>query len=397
MIHHTVFLRLEGPLQAWGDTSKFVVRRSMDAPTKSGVLGLICCAMGLSRQAARDRLVDLNGLTMGVRIDRAGTRWWDYHTVGAGIGLITAAGKLKMGAQGTLVTRREYLADASFLVALSGDAAIINEVALALSSPMWPIYLGRKSCSPAVPILARPREGESWTNPGIHSNLTAALEAVPWPPRYDTDAPYDARHNRIKTIDLPCLIEWCATELQTIAPAAAEVWYDAPVAFTPQVHQPRLVVRKSVEVMVGKALQQHASAPPRPRANYTNSEWTSERLVDVVNERTGEVTREPYGARPRRLHRDHGLCVFCKSPANTVQHVTYRRAGGDETQEDLRSLCRLCHDAVTMIEYGLGMGLDRINPEDSQYRERIIAKRTEIIQFRSLENRRRQLQAEEIE
>ncbi len=48
-----VFLRLEGPLQAWGDNSKFVIRRTMEAPTKSGVIGLICCAMGLSRQARR--------------------------------------------------------------------------------------------------------------------------------------------------------------------------------------------------------------------------------------------------------------------------------------------------------------------------------------------------------
>ena len=54
--NNTLFLRLEGPLQAWGDNSKFVIRRCMDAPTKSGVLGLICCAMGLSRQAARDKL-----------------------------------------------------------------------------------------------------------------------------------------------------------------------------------------------------------------------------------------------------------------------------------------------------------------------------------------------------
>ncbi len=45
-----IFLRLEGPLQAWGDTSKFVIRRSMEAPTKSGVLGLICCAVGWSAE-----------------------------------------------------------------------------------------------------------------------------------------------------------------------------------------------------------------------------------------------------------------------------------------------------------------------------------------------------------
>jgi CRISPR system Cascade subunit CasD len=145
MTANTLFLRLEGPLQAWDDTSKFVIRRCRDAPTKSGVLGLICCAMRYWRKRCaqepipdaalaelaqrlvkrddqdknepRRALLDLlNRLQVGVRIDRPGTRWWDWHTVGARIGLMTAEGKLKTGAQGTLITRREYLADASLIV-----------------------------------------------------------------------------------------------------------------------------------------------------------------------------------------------------------------------------------------------------------------------------------------
>lgn len=63
----------------------------------------------------------------------------------------------------------------------------------------------------------------------------------------------------------------------------------------------------------------------------------------------------------------------------------------------MRSLCRLCHDAVTMLEYGLGMGLDRINPEERRWRNLIIRKREDIIKFRSLETRRRRLAAEEVE
>ena len=50
-----------------------------------------------------------------------------------------------------------------------------------------------------------------------------------------------------------------------------------------------------------------------------------------------------------------------------------------------------------MIEYGLGMGLDRINPEEKRWREKIMEKRAEIINFRSLETRRRRLAAEEVE
>lgn len=351
----TVFLRLEGPLQAWGDNSKFVIRRTMEAPTKSGVLGLICCAMGLSREKARCELPKLNELVMGVRLDRPGTRWWDYHTVGAGHGLLTAEGRVKTGAAGTLVTRREYLCDASFLVALQGDDAdLVGCVAEHLQNPVWPVFLGRKCCPPGVPVFA----GED-----RHADLLSALQAAPWCPRYNGESPEEW--------PLPCLIEWRPSDTEPAARPDAEVWYDRPVAFDPPVHEARLIVRGYVTVEVADPTQHQTPAPPRPRAQYQNTEYKK--------------------ARAKRLDADSGLCVFCKSAATTVQHITYRRAGGDEQQEDLRSLCRLCHDAVTMIEYGLGMGLDRINPEDARWREDIIAKRDEIIAFRSVEGRRRAL------
>jgi len=379
LVNNTIFLRLEGPLQAWGDTSKFVIRRSMDAPTKSGVLGLICCAMGLSRAAARERLQELNALTMGVRIDRPGARWWDYQTVGAGTGMTTAAGRVKTGAQGTLITRREYLADASFLVAIQGDAALIGGIAKALQSPKWSMFLGRKSCPPSVPVFAWPgeRQGETWTNPGKHADLKAALEAVPWRPRYGHDVPRDGLGQRLDTVKLECFIEWRAASDDDIAPAEAEVWYDAPVCFDPPVHEPRLVMRKRVSPRVGDPLQGRTPASPRPRADYKNSEYQKRRSA--------------------RLETDRGLCVFCKAPATTVQHVTYRRAGGDEVQDDLRALCRLCHDAVTMIEYGHGMGLDRIDPCEPHWRDEILRTRGEILRHRSLETRRRHLTPDEVE
>ncbi|MCX5643239.1 MAG: type I-E CRISPR-associated protein Cas5/CasD [Phycisphaerae bacterium] len=428
---NTIFLRLEAPLQAWGDTSKFVIRRSMEAPTKSGLLGLVCCAMGWSRRkVAEDPIPDqnlhdlaqrlikhdeksqreprralldlLNTLTMGVRMDRPGTRWWDYHTVGARIGMTTAAGgPPKTGAKGTVIKRLEYLADASFLVALQGDAILIGTVAEALRSPKWQLYLGRKSCPPSIPVLVTRRRDDGSLEPMIeeHASLETALSSLslPWRPRHEENLREDDRVRRNGQprekwkIALDYIWEWRRTGAEPVAPPDAEVWYDVPFSFDPPVHHPRLVRRDQVTVRVGDALQQHTPPPPRPRANYTNPQWTSEELVEVVDERTGEVTREPFGARPRRLRRDRGLCVFCKSPATTIQHVTYRRAGGNEAQEDLRSLCRLCHDAVTMIEYGLGMGLDRIDPCDVRWRDDILRTRGEIVRFRSEETRRRAL------
>lgn len=368
MIPNTLFLRLEGPLQAWGDhQSKFVVRRTAEAPTKSGVIGMVCAALGVSRpQAAGTWLATLAALRMAVRIDAPGVRWWDYHTVGAGMRMRIAEGPGKTK-EGAMLTRREYLCDASFLVALQGEPRLIGQLQAALQKPQWALYLGRKSCPPSRPLLAHP--------PGDFPGLLSAITSVPCRRRFKAEPVPPS---------VACLLDWEPTAEEPDAPDDAAVCYDVPLSFEPPAHTARFVIRKELrtgadgEVAVTpQPAQNPTPLPPRPRADYRNAEYRK--------------------ARAGRLAADHGLCVFCKSPATTVQHVTYRRAGGGESHDDLRSLCRLCHDAVTMIEYGLGMGLDRINPEDAQWRQRIIKKRAEIVSFRSLETRRRHLAAEEVQ
>jgi CRISPR system Cascade subunit CasD len=368
MTANTLLLRLEGPLQAWGDQqSKFVIRRTAEAPTKSGVIGMLCAALGASRPDAAEKWLPMLGsLRMGVRIDLPGVRWWDYHTVGAGMRMRIAKGEGETK-PGAMLTRREYLCDASFLVALKGETGLISQLETAIKTPKWTLYLGRKSCPPSRPLLEHPS--------GYFPDSLSALASVPWRKRYKDDRPPE---------NVDCLFDWEPTIEQSEAPDDALIWYDVPVTFDPPSHQPRFVIRKKLLVgkdgdlkLADKPTQTDTPRPPRTRADYGNTEYKKRRK--------------------ERLDHDHHLCVLCKSPATTVQHVTYRRAGGNEEADDLRSLCRLCHDAVTMIEYGLGMGLDRINPEDPQWRERIIKKRDDIIKFRSLETRRRRLAAEEVE
>jgi CRISPR system Cascade subunit CasD len=366
MSANTLFLRLEGPLQSWGDQqSKFVIRRSGEAPTKSGVIGMLCAALGVSRvEAAQGWLSKLAALRMGVRIDQPGIRWWDYHTVGAGMPMRTAEGRSKPGA---LLTRREYLCDASFLVALQGEPDLIAKLEAAMRAPQWVLYLGRKCCPPSRPVLEHPA--------AEFPDVLSALESVPWRPRLKDDPLPEA---------LDCLLDWEPTAARAEAPDDALVWYDVPVSFDPPSHQPRFVIRRELRVgadgevtVAPKPAQTETPSPPRPRADYKNTEYRNRRA--------------------ERLDEDYHLCVFCKAPATTVQHITYRRAGGNERKDDLRSLCRLCHDAITMIEYGLGMGLDRIDPTEPRWRPLIDQKRRQIIEFRSLETRRRHLVAEEVE
>lgn len=78
--------------------------------------------------------------------------------------------------------------------------------------------------------------------------------------------------------------------------------------------------------------------------------------------------------RAAMLHRrmtDHDLCVFCGAPAEEVHHMTYENYG-HETDEDLRSLCRLCHLACSTLEYGHDMRCHRIDPLDPAQRQPIL-------------------------
>jgi CRISPR system Cascade subunit CasD len=180
----TLLLRLAGPMQSWGTQSRFTIRDSGLEPSKSGVIGLLCAALGKPRTeeagASEPTLEELARLRMGVRVDREGRLLVDYHTAGGThrrgetYGVVRADGT----PGGTVVSQRYYLADADFLVGLEGDTALLAALDAALARPRWPLYLGRKSFVPGLPVRLpdAPPEG-----PGLRqASLEDALRSFPW-------------------------------------------------------------------------------------------------------------------------------------------------------------------------------------------------------------------------
>ncbi len=165
-------LRLDGLLQSWGEHSKWGYRDSAAMPTKSGVIGMIGCAMGLERDD--DRLGELSEkLCMAVRADRPGREIMDFQTVQSK-DFLNAEGK-RLGKKGeyyTIITYRTYLQDACFTVALSGDGGCLREISEAFARPRWPVYLGRKSCVPSRPVCEGITEK--------YSTLADAIREIPF-------------------------------------------------------------------------------------------------------------------------------------------------------------------------------------------------------------------------
>jgi CRISPR system Cascade subunit CasD len=146
-MRQTLLLRLAGPMQSWGTQSRFSIRDTGLEPSKSGVFGLLCAALGTQRDDTETLQRLRESLVMGVRVDREGVMKKDFHTAKD---LAKANGN---GTKDTEVSDRWYLADADFLVGLeSGDAAWLHHLNDALAHPVWQIFLGRKSFIPAKPV-----------------------------------------------------------------------------------------------------------------------------------------------------------------------------------------------------------------------------------------------------
>lgn len=148
-------LYLDAPLQAWGYQSKFDRRTTLSFPTRSGILGMLCAAMGVDR-AETAALGELRALEMTVITLQQQGRLVDFHTVGGGWNKKVHPGNIVRKADGkvgtTVLTQREYLESARFGAILSGNDEMIERVSAALCNPRWGIWLGRKACVPASPV-----------------------------------------------------------------------------------------------------------------------------------------------------------------------------------------------------------------------------------------------------
>jgi CRISPR system Cascade subunit CasD len=152
-------LFLDGPLQSWGFASRFDRRSTALHPTRSGVLGLVAAALGIDKysEGEEQRIASFESLRLTTftlpRRSRRGDdlemqRLEDYHTV---TGIRRASGKLDREA--TVQTYRQYLLDSRFGVLVEGSLALLKEISAALQDPKWGVWLGRKCCIPASPVL----------------------------------------------------------------------------------------------------------------------------------------------------------------------------------------------------------------------------------------------------
>ncbi|MGE5560673.1 MAG: type I-E CRISPR-associated protein Cas5/CasD [Chloroflexota bacterium] len=234
----TLLLRLAGPMQSWGTQSRFSERDCGHEPSKSGVIGLICAALGKPRREdpsdrSHPKLADLAALDMGVRVDREGVVQRDFQTAGGGTltgdryGVARARGVVG----DTVTSSRYFIADAQYLVGLEGDDALLRRIDRALRHPVWPLGLGRRSYLPDPPV---------WLPDGLSRKpLRLALREYPWLARTAAEA----AQMRAASAERPLTLRLV---LESADDASADIRCDVPLCFAERRFAPRFVTTETM-------------------------------------------------------------------------------------------------------------------------------------------------------
>ncbi|GAA4901695.1 hypothetical protein GCM10025789_20390 [Tessaracoccus lubricantis] len=216
-------LRLAGPLQSWGASSRFTRRTTESAPTKSGLLGLLAAAQGRRRS---DPIEDLLGLELAVRTEQQGVLLSDFQTAHHRI-------------RGTAMplTYRHYWSDAVFTAHIGGPREVLEGLHEALADPRFPLYFGRRSCVPEGRVALGVFDG----------SVSDSVRDCQWYP--GRTALQKARRSRESAVHL--LVQADHSAFPDL-PAGQEL-NDVPISFNPEHRQyrSRAVVNLRVRVETG--------------------------------------------------------------------------------------------------------------------------------------------------
>lgn len=161
-----LIIKLQGAMQAWGGHTFENYRPSHIFPTRSAVVGLLGACLGIDRADIQSR-ADLNSsFELTVRADRRKVqtkqfgqikektltmqKMTDFHTV---LDARKVDGSPRKDA---IISRREYLCDAEFSLALgfrNNAVFSLEKVKDAIQKPHYTPTLGRRSCPIQHPLF----------------------------------------------------------------------------------------------------------------------------------------------------------------------------------------------------------------------------------------------------
>ncbi len=175
-----LMFRLYGPMASWGDIAVGEYRPSFAHPSKSAVMGMLAAAVGLRREEEDKQRQFTGSYGFAVQVHAAGTLLRDYHTIQVppkqrGVKHATRRSELLAPKLNTILSSRDYRCDAFYTIAIwdfvEHPPYSLAELVLSLACPVFTLYLGRKSCPPALPMQARTIRAENLKQAFLNVNF----------------------------------------------------------------------------------------------------------------------------------------------------------------------------------------------------------------------------------
>lgn len=146
-------------LQSWRNTTLGPNKGFTEIhPTKSGIAGMIACAMGYPKDDSRietlknsfELYLDINkSSSITNKENKIPDVMMDFQTVRSKNGMVLVGGTLDCNAS---LMEKEFLVNHKFVLYIKADDELLMNIQYALKNPVWDYYLGSKCCIPAEPV-----------------------------------------------------------------------------------------------------------------------------------------------------------------------------------------------------------------------------------------------------
>lgn len=141
-----LLLRFDAPMQSWSVCGRHQkINVTADFPTKSGVVGILAACLGIER-GEYQKLQQLSDSL-------------SYSTATLSRPSVAEDFQATRSPEKQRIVKKQYLCDASFLVAISHPD--IDLLAAAVKNPVFIPYFGRKSYMPSRPLFEAVVEAEN--------------------------------------------------------------------------------------------------------------------------------------------------------------------------------------------------------------------------------------------
>lgn len=151
------------PQYSWGISNSTKTIKTNLFPSHSAIVGLIRASLGLPADN-NDNIPFLSFTSYILKpISYNCSFLSDFHTIGGGYKDTSKRRMLKDSSSllsykfktTATLTNREYVQDVIYIISLTGDPSLLNQIKEGLLNPKWGIWFGRKSCLPSKPLNPR--------------------------------------------------------------------------------------------------------------------------------------------------------------------------------------------------------------------------------------------------